>query len=185
MSARVLITRTWIPGFFDTLNRGTWQHWYLAGDLASYLRPKRRKQTTQQHLVDSDTLSFFPPKGCQFGSWSQKPEYPGSLTLQTGEPDNTGDLPTWDQKEGNKGPNNTWCLERDLSTWDQKEENLVLILEMVLEKEGSSLSPVVPIFDSFGSIFVTLFQIQEALGPVQNAVQFHLHITCSPMPEVM
>jgi len=59
-------------------------------------------------------------------------------------------------------------LERDLPTWDQIEENLVLSLEMVLEKEGSSLSPVIPIFYSFGSIFVTLFQIQEPLGPVQK-----------------
>jgi hypothetical protein len=39
---------------------------------------------------------------------------------------------------------------------------------MVSEKEGSSLSPVIPIFDSFGSIFVTLFQIQEPLGLVQK-----------------
>jgi hypothetical protein len=39
---------------------------------------------------------------------------------------------------------------------------------MVLDKEGSSLIPVIPIFDSFGSIFVTLFHIQEPLGPVQK-----------------
>jgi hypothetical protein len=41
---------------------------------------------------------------------------------------------------------------------------------MVLEKEGSSLSSVIPIFDSFGSIFVSLFQIQEPLGPVQKCI---------------